>query len=797
MNTRQCVQSGTLRLRLPLLLLLAVLAIGISGLLSRPARAATCSVPSGLYPTIQAAITDTDCDTINIAAGIFEEQLRISRSLTLAGAGRSSTIINGQGQGRPITISGATTEVQLTGLRLTDGVALPAPRAGGGLLVQDGATLHGSDLTVDNNTASELSIVTGLGGGLAVVDGTAYLTNTQVLSNTALRSGKGSGYGGGIYVAGADEGTGRAILSLVDSQVRNNMAYDSNAAGDDIGQDAAGGGLYVGASADTQITLEGNIWEDNTTRSISSIPDDGDGGAVAVESADTAVLLTITEDTFRNNAANRSLNTSADDTASGGALYLNSATAGGIQATFADLTFENNIARDAGLGDAVGQGGAIYARNSSISFADSSLLANIAGNSDQSAGGGAIALVSANMTGERLQIRENIALEGSGSPAEGEAGRGGGIALDETAVLTLTNSIIADNLAANTEGNGAGLYVGPEARSRLVHVTVAAAELNPQAGIYAAQDGNSGDVQLINTIVTSHTTGIENQGVSGRVALERLLFFGNGSNIAGEVTGSDDNITAPPRFINPDEGNYLIGPDSGAINRATNAGITTDINGNERPLNNGFDIGADEYPEPISVLTAAINGPTLGPPGDYAFAGDFGPLFATQPVSYTWDNGDTTPFSIYTFEETGEYTIELTVTNNNNSASATVTHTVSINRPQSVEQCPEALTEVTLTGPNDGTVEVGKAAIFEVTALPDNASLPIDYIWAPAPDAGPNATSAGFTWETGGEKPVAVTVQGCRNSVAAAQIITIPNPPLPAPPPEEEPEMLYLPLVQR
>ncbi len=796
MNTRQCVQSGPLRLRLPLLLL-AVLAIGVPGLLSPPARAATCSVPSGLYPTIQAAIADPDCDTINIAAGIFEEQLRISRSLTLAGEGRSATIINGQGEGRPITISGATTEVQLTGLRLTDGVALPVPRAGGGLLVQNGATLHGSDLTIDNNAASELSIVTGLGGGLAVLDGTAYLTNTQVLSNTALRSGKGSGYGGGIYVAGTEEGTGRAILSLVDSQVRNNTAYNSNAAGDDIGQDAAGGGLYVGASADTQITLAGNIWEGNITRSISSIPDDGDGGAVAVESADTAVLLTITEDTFRNNAANRSLNTSADDTARGGALYLNSAAAGGIQATLADLTFENNIARDADLGDAVGQGGAIYARNSRISFADSSLLANIAGNSDQSAGGGAIALVSASMTGERLQIRENIAQQGSGSAAEGEAGRGGGIALDDTAALTLTNSIIADNLAANTAGNGAGLYVGPEAQASLVHVTVAAADLNPQAGIYAAQDGNSGDVQLTNTIVTSHTTGIENQGVSGRVALERLLFFGNGSNIAGEVTGTDDSITAPPRFINPDDGNYLIGPDSGAINRATNAGITTDINGDERPLNNGFDIGADEYPEPIPVLTAAISGPTLGPPGDYAFAGDFGPLFATHPVSYTWDNGDTTPSSIYTFEEPGEYVIELTVTNNNNSAGATITHTVSINPPQSVEQCPEPLTGVTLTGPEDGTVEVGASAIFEVTTAPDNASLPIDYIWAPEPDTGQNATSAGFTWETGGEKPVAVTVQGCRNSVAAAQIITIPNPPLPAPPPEEEPEMLYLPLVQR
>lgn len=798
MKIRQLRPPGAIRLLLLFSLLLAGLATSLLVPLPIPVHAATCSVPSGLYPEIQTAVDDPECDTITLGAGLFEEQVRIQRSLTLQGAGRTATIINGQGEGRPITISGATTVVQISALRLTNGVALPSPRAGGGLLVQNGATLHATELQIDNNAASAETITSGRGGGLAVLDAAAYLTSTLVFSNTALLSGKGNGYGGGIYVAGGDvAGAGRATFSLTNSQIRGNVAYDSNVADDATGRDAAGGGLYVRPGSNTRITLRGNTWDGNVARFTDAFPDAGDGGAIALETPGSRINLIIEGDTFRNNIANSSLNTSVTHTARGGALFFQSEAANGVVATLADLTFEGNIARNAVVGEAVGQGGALYANNSEITFEDGDLIGNRAStglDGNPSAHGGALYLVSTTMTGERLIIRENSALAGNGSTAEGADSRGGGIALDGTASLVLANSIIADNSAAATNGNGAAVYVGASAQARMTHVTIAAAELNPQAGMYAAATGKSGDVRLTNSIVVSHTTGIVNQGVTGRVTLDRVLFFGNGTDTAGSLAVQAQSITADPGFVDPTAGNYLIGPASGAINTGINTTVTTDINGDSRPLNGRFDIGADEYPEPLPVLTATIGGPTLGPPGSYAFAGGFGPQFATTPISYTWDNGDTTPFSIRTFEEPGDYTISLTVTNNDGSDSATVTHTIRINPAPPVTQCPTALTSATLTGPNAG--EAGDSQTFAATFAPANASSPVDYNWSPAPEGDDNAADATFIWGAGGEFPVAVTIQNCRSAVAAARTINITLPAEPDPAPELD-EFIYLPLLLR
>jgi hypothetical protein len=48
--------------------------------------AATCSVPTSGYPTIQSAVDDPTCTTINVAPGVYLENVTISRSLTLNGA---------------------------------------------------------------------------------------------------------------------------------------------------------------------------------------------------------------------------------------------------------------------------------------------------------------------------------------------------------------------------------------------------------------------------------------------------------------------------------------------------------------------------------------------------------------------------------------------------------------------------------------------------------------------------------------------------------------------------------------
>ena len=68
-------------------------------------KGATINVP-GDYGTIQAAITAASPgDTINVKAGTYTEQLLIQKSLTLIGAGESTTIIK-----VPATRTGTVTE---------------------------------------------------------------------------------------------------------------------------------------------------------------------------------------------------------------------------------------------------------------------------------------------------------------------------------------------------------------------------------------------------------------------------------------------------------------------------------------------------------------------------------------------------------------------------------------------------------------------------------------------------------------------------------------------------------------
>src|SRR3954453_5308041 len=76
-----------------------------------PARLALAAGPSctvgasgASYISIQAAVDDTNCATINIAAGTYTENITISRSVALQGAGAASTLLDGGQSGRVLNI---------------------------------------------------------------------------------------------------------------------------------------------------------------------------------------------------------------------------------------------------------------------------------------------------------------------------------------------------------------------------------------------------------------------------------------------------------------------------------------------------------------------------------------------------------------------------------------------------------------------------------------------------------------------------------------------------------------------
>jgi hypothetical protein len=62
----------------------------------------------------------------------------------------------------------------------------------------------------------------------------------------------------------------------------------------------------------------------------------------------------------------------------------------------------------------------------------------------------------------------------------------------------------------------------------------------------------------------------------------------------GEIV-SNDNLKTDPRFVNPASGDYRLGPGSQAIDAGLDVDVTVDLDGTDRPQDEGFDIGAYEF----------------------------------------------------------------------------------------------------------------------------------------------------------------------------------------------------------
>ncbi len=263
---------------------------GLFGLVGQTplfAAGPTCTVNGtggGNYTTIQAALNVAGCTTINVASGTYTENLVVSRSITIAGAGPSATIIDGginsaslcqseiSGDGRrtitispgvgPVTITGVTVQhgcvnellgksptgvgtplegggifhhrvLNLSNAVVTNNYVFGFDAGGGGIAAETAlAVLNLSNVTISNNVATE-------GAGLDI-DGNATLNKVTINNNAATVDG------GGINLGVAQASS---LLSMV------NVTISGNSAGRN------GGGLYVvaGSSATvTNVTLSGN-----------------------------------------------------------------------------------------------------------------------------------------------------------------------------------------------------------------------------------------------------------------------------------------------------------------------------------------------------------------------------------------------------------------------------------------------------------------------------------------------------------------------------------------------------------
>ncbi|MDX1994025.1 MAG: choice-of-anchor Q domain-containing protein [bacterium] len=229
-----------------------------------------CPAPreSAVYATVGAAAACAkDGDTLDIAAGVYTENLILQRDLTLQGADAATTILDGGAVGRVLTLRGGI-EVTLRGLTLRNGRA----ENGAGLF-----TLESTAILIDSVMTG--NVATGRGGAIYSEAGTIMLTRSMITDNAA-------GSGGAIA-------TDAGSITVNDSLIARNSA-------------ASGGGLFTasGTVKLSNTTLSGNtasdgggLYTDSGTTSLNSVTiaaNSASAGAGGVRSLRAEVKLSNT-----------------------------------------------------------------------------------------------------------------------------------------------------------------------------------------------------------------------------------------------------------------------------------------------------------------------------------------------------------------------------------------------------------------------------------------------------------------------------------------------------------------------
>ena len=513
------------------------------------------------YATVQAAVDAAqDGDLVKVAgycSGVesranVSQTVYISKSITLRGGYTvtdwtvpdpvaHTTVLDAEQRGRGLTIVSPATDpgeklsVTVEGLRITGG---DADGLGGGQF--------GSDV----------------GGGLYVNTVTATIRGNQISHNTAQR-------GGGLHLT-------ESSVKLGENDVISNSA------------DWDGGGLYVlkGTTTLFENMIAGNVSQNGGGVNIqrSDFAALRDNTVVGNRTSHTGAGLHIDQSTVTLTGNEVTSNTAGED---GGGLSLDVSTALVVQSTFQDnrageygggicvrdsdgvTVTDSLILGNTSLED----GGGLHLDTSDVTLSDS-LIKNNAANDD---GGGLYIFRARAATIRNSEFVWNTAQD-----------KGGAIHLRE-GDLSLFNGI----LAANTAHRGSGVYLD-NASGLLVHATLARNE--GQSGICLIGQSTAA---LTNTILASHTVGIDVTGESTATLAATLWGKGAWANQEdwggeGAVQAGSRNHWDNPVFKAPDAGDYRIGPGSGALDRGLSTGISSDIDGDPRPLGPAPDLGADE-----------------------------------------------------------------------------------------------------------------------------------------------------------------------------------------------------------
>jgi parallel beta-helix repeat protein len=250
-------------------------------------------------------------------------------------------------------------------------------------------------------------------------------------------------------------------------------------------------------------------------------------------------------------------------------------------------------------------------------YSDHATLGDNAIHSNTAKWGGGLELYDSSPQLERNAIYSNTASSAGGGMTlsdsyatfEGNtivsntAPEGGAVWIHEDSSLRSTNDVYADNRA---DTGGSAIHAERYTELYLQHGTLA--RNTGDAGIHF----ESGHIEMTNTILVGHTTGLY-AGAGATAQSEGTLWgsgaWANGSDWAGAgtiLTGTI-NLWGDPAFADPGAGNYHITFGSAAIDAGVDAGITQDIDGEPRPAGGGYDIGADELAHRSLYLPLVMN----------------------------------------------------------------------------------------------------------------------------------------------------------------------------------------------
>lgn len=397
----------------------------------------------------------------------------------------------------------------------------------------------------------------GQGGGIYVITATVFINNNQVFSNTAVN-------GPGLFINNS--------LGMV---LDNNTISENRS----IGSAPTGGGLHFINSRNASLTNNTII-----SNSVSCCGGVKSGGGLFFQGTDQVTLTSnlISSNTVGNNGGGLFCKTCTNIKLIDNVISSNIGGNGGglrIEGNSANIELNNNVIS----GNIVTRegGGASFIESDRVTLMDNTIINNdtpLQGPAELDDFG----------AGLHFSGTTNVNLVGNIITNNGPTVTFGGGVYVNSSTITMTNNVIADNQVEEPDGKGSGLYI-ESSSPRLLHATIARNSGGDGSGVHLT--GTLSTVAMTNTIIASHTVGIT-VAAGNTATLNGVLWHNNTANTvaAGTITVTND-YTGDPAFA---ADGYHIMCGSAAINRGVDAGITTDIDDNQRPQGPAPDLGVDE-----------------------------------------------------------------------------------------------------------------------------------------------------------------------------------------------------------